>query len=227
MHQQVAQTQALIAEYARKRGKLYQPIPEGLADLFTVKLPVEKEPLEWPYIRDTYDDWHKKRVLDFGADIGYFVDGLADRGADVTAVESHVKALQIAASLYSTRLAVGRPYKGKAAWYNTLPLEGNYDMILLLNVYHWLVRDKGGVEKAKPFLLNLLNRTQYMWFSCPLEPLMADKKRGKLWETQPAQTEWLDNLAENIVVVEAFNGLRRNATQERTLYLLLNTNYGK
>lgn len=110
----------------------------------------------------TPDDW----ILDVGANVGYFSFGLEREGAKVDAFESDTNTFEIGAALsklYDRRVL----YINKALCHASLQLlRPRYRAILLLSVFHWIVK-QDGEEKAVEVLRDLARRADHIFFEAP------------------------------------------------------------
>ena len=110
-------------------------------------------------------DW----ILDVGANVGFFAFSLARLGAIVEAYEPHSASFEIGAALsklYKTDVIfINRGLSAATLRY----LRPHYRAILLLSVFHWIVKQEGD-EAAARILQDLAGRTDVLFFEVPASP---------------------------------------------------------
>lgn len=123
-----------------QEGRPYQPIPfNEFADVPAQKPePVERE---WRLIAPTIPATAKS-LLDVGANIGFYSWKLAKAGfADVVAVETDPANLAVLNALRAwsglAQVAVATDLDAVLDW------RRHFDVGLMLNVHHWIVKDRG------------------------------------------------------------------------------------
>lgn len=138
-----------------------------------------------------------KRVLDIGANTGFFSFEALDSGAsEVVALEgnhAHAEFIRVAAEIYHKRVQVIEDYLP----FNGPLIGGNYDVVLLLNVLHHVGDDFGerpiDVEHAKARIIANLNyfadKTAFMifqigfsWMTDYSKPLFANGTKSEMIE---------------------------------------------
>jgi hypothetical protein len=111
-------------------------------------------------------DW----VLDVGANVGFFAFSLARLGAIVEAYEPHSASFEIGAALSklyrSDVLYINRGLSEAGLRY----LRPRYRAILLLSVFHWIVKQDGD-EAAERVLRDLAGRADVVFFEVPASPV--------------------------------------------------------
>jgi hypothetical protein len=110
-------------------------------------------------------DW----ILDVGANVGFFAFSLARLGAIVEAYEPHSASFEIGAALsklYKTDVIfINRGLAATSLRY----LRPHYRAILLLSVFHWIVKQEGD-EAAARILQDLASRADVLFFEVPASP---------------------------------------------------------
>jgi hypothetical protein len=110
----------------------------------------------------TRGDW----ILDIGANVGFFSFSLERLGAMVEAYELNSATFEIGAALsklYKTNVL----YINKPLGRESLPfLRPHYKAILLLSVFHWIVKQEGR-EGAATVLRDLARRADLIFFEVP------------------------------------------------------------
>lgn len=111
-------------------------------------------------------DW----ILDVGANVGFFAFSLAKLGAIVEAYEPHSASFEIGAALSklykSDVLYINRGLSEAGLRY----LRPRYRAILLLSVFHWIVKQDGD-EAAARVLRDLVGRADVVFFEVPASPV--------------------------------------------------------
>lgn len=107
-------------------------------------------------------DW----ILDIGANVGYFAFSLERLGAMVEAYELNSATFEIGAALSKLHKA-NVLYINKALGPKSLPyLRPRYKAVLLLSVFHWIVKQEGR-EGAATVLRDLARRAELIFFEVP------------------------------------------------------------
>lgn len=138
-------------------------------------------------------DW----ILDVGANVGYFAFSLERQGAMVEAYELNSTTFEIGAALSKLHKAKVL-YINKGLSRESLPyLRSHYKAILLLSVFHWIVKQEGR-EGAATVLRDLAQRADLIFFEVPTsssdgmfqDELFASKEAiaNFLGETLPGAT---------------------------------------
>jgi len=138
-------------------------------------------------------DW----ILDIGANVGFFAFSLERQGAMVEAYELNSATFEIGAALSKLHKA-NVLYINKALGRESLPyLRPHYKAILLLSVFHWIVKQEGR-EGAAAVLRDLARRADLIFFEVPTstsdgmfqDELFASKEaiESFLGETLPGVT---------------------------------------
>ena len=110
----------------------------------------------------TKGDW----ILDIGANVGFFAFSLERQGAMVEAYELNSATFEIGAALSKLHKS-NVLYINKALGRESLPyLRQHYKAILLLSVFHWIVKQEGR-EGAAAVLRDLARRADMIFFEVP------------------------------------------------------------
>lgn len=113
-------------------------------------------------IGPTQGEW----ILDIGANVGYFAFSLERQGAYVEAYESNSDTFEIGAALsklHRTNVLYLNKSFGTAALAYLRP---RYKAVLLLSVFHWIVKQEG-ITAATTVLSELARRTDQIFFETP------------------------------------------------------------
>jgi hypothetical protein len=107
-------------------------------------------------------DW----ILDIGANVGYFSFSLERHGTLVEAYESNSATFEIGAALsrlhQTNVIYINKPFGTPAVAY----LRPRYRAVLLLSVFHWIVKQEGA-EAAAELLRTLAARADLIFFETP------------------------------------------------------------
>ena len=142
----------------------YHPIPfPGFEHIKCHRSEVESRLqaiLTWLHVAK--GDW----ILDIGANVGFFAFSLERQGAMVEAYELNSATFEIGAALSKLHKS-NVLYINKALGRETLPyLRPHYKAILLLSVFHWIVKQEGR-EGAAAVLRDLAQRADLIFFEVP------------------------------------------------------------
>src|SRR5262249_52132064 len=108
-------------------------------------------------------------VLDVGANVGFFAFSLARVGAIVEAYEPHSACFEIGPGL-SKLVETDVLYLNRRLSESSLKyVRPHYRAILLLSVYHWIVKQEGD-EAAERVLQDLVRRSDVLFFEVPARP---------------------------------------------------------
>jgi len=110
----------------------------------------------------TKGDW----ILDIGANVGFFAFSLERQGAMVEAYELNSATFEIGAALSKLHKA-NVLYINKALGRESLAyLRPHYKAVLLLSVFHWIVKQEGR-DDAAAVLRDLARRADMIFFEVP------------------------------------------------------------
>lgn len=127
-------------------------------------------------------DW----ILDVGANVGYFSFGLAERGAFVEAYEAESDTFEIGAALAQLHDA-NVIYVNRSVSARALPLlRPRYRAVLLLSVFHWIVKQEGE-SQALAVLRDLLRRSERLYFEVPCDS--GDALYRHAWFSSPENVQ--------------------------------------
>ena len=105
-------------------------------------------------------------ILDIGANVGFFAFSLAKEGYIVEAYELNSATFEIGAAL-SKLFASNVIYINKAIGLKAVPyLRPHYKAVLMLSVFHWIVKQEG-VDGATKLLAEIARRTDQIFFETP------------------------------------------------------------
>ncbi len=142
-------------------------------------------------------DW----ILDIGANVGFFAFSLERQGAMVEAYELNSATFEIGAAL-SKLHKTNVLYINKALGRQSLPyLRPHYKAILLLSVFHWIVKQEGR-EGATAVLRDLARRADMIFFEVP-----ASSLDGMFQDELFASTEAIENFLGETLPGVAFDKL--------------------
>lgn len=110
-------------------------------------------------------DW----ILDVGANVGFFSFSMAKMGAYVESYETNSDSFEIGAAL-SKLYNYNVLYINKAMSVANLNyLRPHYRAVLLLSIFHWIVKQEGE-EGAARILIELAKRADFIFFDAPSDP---------------------------------------------------------
>ena len=142
---------------------VYHPIPfegfEHLSTQVTWDTPFKRLAM----ILKGYQSFSGAKILDLGANIGFYSLSLARRGADVTAVDRRPEYVQIARQV-SELYQVPVEFKCSSINLDLLDsLDERYDIVLFFSVFQWIV-DSEGWTKALAILRHIARKSEAMFF---------------------------------------------------------------
>lgn len=159
----------------------------------------------WAAIQKLLDErqLHPTTAMDIGCQAGYFAISLAQRGADVLAIEANSREFRILQ--YVVRRLGLTDRIGTLQWLITLTTVNmlpDVDCVIFLSVWHHMIREYG-MEEATKLLHTLWSKTQQVMFfetgeaempaNFGLPPMMG--------QAQPYLTELLTRVCTNAEVV--------------------------
>ena len=109
-----------------------------------------------------FETLQNKRVLDIGANAGFFSYKFAQAGAQVDAIEPHPRYFELGK-------AVTEHHAVDIRWHNN-PIEENflqdkkYDVAIMLSVFQWISKGNLELEFAKRLLNTISSKTDYLFF---------------------------------------------------------------
>ena len=166
-----------------KKGHLYHPIPFTEFDHLNTSSNEKAVREKWKIIRETVDiifknDWNSKRILDIGANGGFYTFSFAKNGSDVTAFENHPRYIEIIeAILEEKKIPVtfyGKPFD--AGVIN----QRRFDLTLMLSVYQWMADGDYHSEYAQNSLRKISERSTYFIFELGFNKGKSSLKTNKL-----------------------------------------------
>ncbi len=155
----------LIAHPIEKTGHIYHPIPfDEFSQLKTSSKP-ESAYRKWDMIVRALltDDFRQFRVLDIGANAGFYSYQFAKRGAIVDAFEPTARYAQLGKEVSA---AYGLPIQ----WYarpfteDFFTDQSDYDVALMLSVFQWMSEGNAKLETATITLQAIAEHTRYLFF---------------------------------------------------------------
>jgi hypothetical protein len=159
-----------IANYLKNnpqeaRGHIYHPLPfMEFSDLKTSSNP--KSALKkWELIKRSLPkmfDFSNARVLDVGANLGFYSMSFSLLNAEVDAYEPNDQYFELGEKISNLK-------RLKIHWYNK-PLEindinnKNYDIVLMLSVFQWISQGNERLAEATNLLEEVLNKSHILYF---------------------------------------------------------------
>jgi hypothetical protein len=109
------------------------------------------------------------RVLDVGANVGFFSFALASQGAIVDAIEAQTESFEVGAALSkkydATVYFVNKPVSVEVLNH----LDHHYKISLLLSVLHWVMKQEGK-QKTIEILRAVADRSEMIFVEVPSDP---------------------------------------------------------
>ena len=109
------------------------------------------------------------RILDVGANVGFFSFSMARKGAIVDSIELHPESFEIGAALarlYDMDVCyINKPISRELLHH----LDNNYKCALLLSVVHWIMKQCGREETIE-ILRDIAQRSETIFFEVPSSP---------------------------------------------------------
>ena len=170
-HREWSRFSSALRVYSQERGgSSYQPILHpDLADI-----PAEQSHERFETILE-HLPVRTGRLLDIGANKGYFCHRFEEVGFECTAVERSEKELYF---LKGLRDAAERHFEVFAGSAFDAPGLGAYDVVLALNIFHHFLKDKETFEQFEAFLGRLRPSVMVFEPHLPDDPQMASAFRN-------------------------------------------------
>jgi hypothetical protein len=109
------------------------------------------------------------RVLDIGANVGFFAFSFASKGAVVDAIEAQTESFEIGSALAKQNSAhvyyINKPISVRVLD----DLDHRYKVALLLSVLHWVMKQEGRLETIK-ILRAVVSRADTVFLEVPADP---------------------------------------------------------
>ena len=139
----------LIANPIEETGHIYHPIPFDEFDQLTTSSKAESAYKKWDLLTAALPekDFHQFRILDIGANAGFYSYQFAKRGATVDAFEPRAEYAQLGQK-------VSAIYDLPVHWYpqpfaeSFLNDHNNYDVALMLSVFQWMSEGNAKLDSA-------------------------------------------------------------------------------
>ena len=150
-----------------KGGNVYHPIPfDEFAHLKTSSNRVQFEK-KWQLIHRTMlslfpEGLAGKKVLDVGANAGFFSFSLANAGAKVTSFEPHPRYSIIGPRIIEAK---GLPITWHGSPFDATQVENQeFDLALMLSVFQWMSEGDERLAEASEQLMEISKTTRYLFF---------------------------------------------------------------
>ncbi len=155
---------SIEAEPLESSGHVYHPIPfDNFKHLRSATHP-RAAYRKYNLIQSAlpFEDLKGKKVLDIGANAGFFSYKFAQLGAHVDAIEPHRR-------YYELGLQVTACYGIDVSWYNqSIDIEflrgRRYNIALMLSVFQWMSKGNSELDRAKLILREISKRADYLFF---------------------------------------------------------------
>lgn len=149
------------------RGNIYHPIPFPEFNHLKTSSNEESVQQKWNFIKNACDEifensFFGKRVLDVGANGGFYSFTMAKLGAEVVAFEPHERYAPIGQFLAKSK---GLPVTWYPKGYDPDSIDGqSFDVGMLLSVFQWMCAGDGNTEKALAELKKISQTCKYLFF---------------------------------------------------------------
>lgn len=148
-----------------KSGDIYHPIPfDEFRSLRTSSKPASAY-RKWGLIRQTLtpQNFQQFRVLDVGANAGFYSYQFAKEGATVDAYEPTQRYANLGAQI-AELYQLPIHWYGKALDLESLAPTAQYNVALMLSVFQWISQGNARLEEAKQLLLQISKQSQTLFF---------------------------------------------------------------
>jgi hypothetical protein len=150
-----------------KNGELYHPIPfpefDGLTTSSKPKGVFEKWDIISKTVKIIFGEKKDFRVLDVGANAGFYTFNFAKDGAIVKSFECHDRYKNIGGVIAKEKnLPV--EWNPIAFRSNSIQKEEQFDLALLLSVYQWMANGNVNDKEAKSSLKLISDQSDYLFF---------------------------------------------------------------
>jgi SAM-dependent methyltransferase len=159
-----ALVQSIKSDPIESTGDIYHPIP--FAEFKLLKPAVDEKVVYQKYrlIRSALpiDNFKGVKILDVGANAGFFSYKFAQLGASVDAIEPSGR-------YYEIGKVVASHFDLNVTWFHQSVgidfLQGkNYDIALMLSVFQWISQGNRKLDSAKSILSEISLRADYLFF---------------------------------------------------------------
>ena len=156
--------QSLEMEPLESSGHIYHPIPFDRFKPLRSSTHSRATHRKYALIRSAlpFQDFGDRRLLDVGANAGFFTYKFAQLGAHVDAIEPHQRYFELG-------LQVTDHYGVDVNWHkqpiDVEFLQGRkYDIALMLSVFQWMSKGNTDLATAKLILREISKRADYLFF---------------------------------------------------------------
>jgi hypothetical protein len=150
-----------------KNGELYHPIPfpefNGLKISSNPKGVFKKWDLISNTLKIIFSDKTNFRVLDVGANAGFYTFNFAKNGASVKSFECHDRYKDIG-RIIAKEKKLPVEWNSKAFQSNSIQKDEQFDVALLLSVYQWMSNGDINDKEAKASLKLISDQSDYLFF---------------------------------------------------------------
>ncbi|PHN01469.1 class I SAM-dependent methyltransferase [Flavilitoribacter nigricans] len=153
-----------------RSGHIYHPIPFPEFNHLTVSSNHKEVYKKWDKILDTSNqlfgyDLSGKKVLDIGANAGFYSFNFVKQGAKVTAFEPHQVYSEIAAAIIHHKKLSSSIWWRNGVYDRNVELPAaEFDIGLLLSTYQWMAAGGENMEYATESLRDISTKVRYLFF---------------------------------------------------------------
>jgi hypothetical protein len=155
---------SIEAQPLEPSAHLYHPIPFEAFNHLSSAVNVAEANKKFQLITNAlpYSTFDNRKILDIGANAGFFSYEFASLGGQSDAIEPHPR-------YYDIGMKVSAHYQAKVSWHNQeLNLDflrdKKYDIGLMLSVFQWISRGNSDLTNARNLLLKVSETTEYLFF---------------------------------------------------------------
>lgn len=164
--------EVLAAEIKQKpietTADIYHPIPfEEFKDL-SISSNEKEVRNKWRIIENTAEelfggDMHGRKVLDIGANAGFYTFGFSKKGAAVSSFEPHERYKDLGLKIIEEKKLDIR-WENNVVQVNHPYLKDKYDLALMLSVYQWMAEGGNALSYAESCLQKISEQSEYLIF---------------------------------------------------------------
>jgi FkbM family methyltransferase len=151
-----------------KGGDIYHPIPFKEFQELSVSSSKKAVEHKWSKIESVIDDifgkdLNGKKVLDIGANAGFYTYNFSKKGAEVTAFEPHPRYKSLGSQIIEEKNLNIR-WQDEMVTSDHPYLQEKYDICLMLSVYQWMAEGGEKSDYAQACLKQVSNQSDYLIF---------------------------------------------------------------
>jgi len=166
-----------------KQGHIYHPIPFPEFEHLTTSSNNKAVQEKWGIISNSVDsifgnNWNAKKILDIGANGGYYTFSFINNGSNVTSFENHPRYIEIIETITKEKKLPVNFY-GKSFEASDIN-QKKYDLALMLSVYQWMAKGSYNSKYAQNCLKIISQCSSYLIFELGFNKGKSSIKTNKL-----------------------------------------------